>query len=137
MTEIKPALIIKNEYDAAFDIATDTIHYQALLDKYPALKNKIIKHELCHAKKPRNILWHVWIDIRDYPKLIWTDEYIQYMTERDKQFEPYDSKNLGFILLVAIIYYPIISLLNLIISIGLILIKIHHGIFRKKRTKQV
>ena len=70
----KPRIIeMKLQYGiGGFDPFTNTITLDERLNEWPALKRKILKHELGHSKD-KNILMCLVRDMRDYP-WIWLDK---------------------------------------------------------------
>jgi hypothetical protein len=66
LPEIASAKITYQSALAFYNPREHKIYYNELLEYYPGLKARVLKHELSHAAHPENYFHHIWIDLRDY-----------------------------------------------------------------------
>jgi hypothetical protein len=83
---------------ACYENTENKIYYNKELNKYPKLKKFCLTHENKHSLKPKDYLYHLKIDLLDYPKVHLNHNLAkQYY---DMRFNSNEEKGLG-----PLIYY--------------------------------
>jgi hypothetical protein len=71
-----------------YEIINNTIYLDKNLKKYPRLHDKVLNHELYHAKNKTNLLKHIYIDYKDFFIMFHSDFnkfYYNYKKEETKK----------------------------------------------------
>jgi len=92
MTKIIPVKIFYN-VSACYNPYKDEIMYDKDLDKFPNLKTFVLQHEINHAKKPKNYLWHIFLDAKDYTKQLFLEDYYKFGYYKKKEYTQNKSVN--------------------------------------------
>lgn len=69
----------------AYDFFTGEISIYERLDNYPKLKEKVLEHERSH-RKDKNMLMAIWRELKDYPKLYFSEEYYEFMKKEGNRY---------------------------------------------------
>lgn len=82
---------------ASYDPERDIILYDKILDRFPELKEKAIRHELDHARSCKgnpSFFRNLKIELIDYPKTYFDDDYYRFRAfmERQGRKVKYDNK---------------------------------------------
>lgn len=99
---------------AGYNPSTNEIHYDKRLDNYPALKEKIIAHEIKHSENPDNPFHHIWLDIQDVTLFARYDFYKYYLE--------YDRPKYKFKQFWCMIIYQLYGLIHFIFTMPFMLI---------------
>lgn len=69
--EVKIEITMNPQTIGAYDPIQNVIFLRDILHDYPELEEYVFKHELEHARYPKGIFRHTWIDLRTFFTLPW------------------------------------------------------------------
>ena len=99
---------IESKVPAYYDILQDKIYYDSTLDNFPLLKECVINHEKDHQRKPLNLFWHVYIDVRDNIKMIFTPQCIDLILFERENIKK-NARSMSISVALIFFVYPVIN----------------------------
>lgn len=85
MTKIVKCVAMYGESFATFNSYTDEVCYDEDLDKFPAFRDYCLEHEMKHAAKKDDLLWHMQVDFIDYFKMVFKRDVYEFRKYKEKK----------------------------------------------------
>ena len=98
---------IESKVPAYYSLLQDKVYYNISLDKFPILKEFVINHEKNHQRKPMNLFWHIYIDMRDNIKMRFTNNCIDLILF-EREVNKKNVRKMNIRLALIFLVYPLV-----------------------------